>query len=531
MKATAEKSNPSNDSKASSSRAACGLGSEAGFADRRDSTLSYTELESAIHEGPLGVAQRKQLEGTFGVTAQRQGAGGPRNLPGADIHVAPRQRGQERHLPREAWHVIQQKQGWNRPTVQKFRPQTEPVSPQHQSPWPVIQRQVIKSAGLELELKGAGICKIEGGQEKEYGLHEKVIDRDDWWIEIDSHMPELVTKPTEQQDELFSWLRLGHEVLIELQLLAEKAALLESLGEEDDIIRLQQEMWQTINRIGLPLDADVGLSPKNENNKYLAKPQISFGIRKGQLSNFAQSLGRPQGIKYSEGYNKAGEKFENEEWPRVNQEVGKIYNSSPIWFNEKGQAFSRKLVSASNEAQGLSLMTILTILFATRKQDYDDESQYYKARFSVMPRVPLSDLYDALEEEKQKEYRELMQSWLEAIELHHQNTKETSEHYPTTIENATQNQSIEIEQELESIIDPTKRGHKTLKDKQKQVDAISSDDLATTGNVGASVGAFDLPEASDGIYEIRSMPYIRIEDYAKVEKIYEETIDAYGGMA
>lgn len=34
---------------------------------------------------------------------------------GADIHVAP---GQEKHLPHEAWHVVQQKQGRVRPTMQ-----------------------------------------------------------------------------------------------------------------------------------------------------------------------------------------------------------------------------------------------------------------------------------------------------------------------------------------------------------------------------------------------------------------------------
>lgn len=34
---------------------------------------------------------------------------------GTDIHLAP---GQERHLPHEAWHVIQQKQGRVKPTMQ-----------------------------------------------------------------------------------------------------------------------------------------------------------------------------------------------------------------------------------------------------------------------------------------------------------------------------------------------------------------------------------------------------------------------------
>lgn len=34
---------------------------------------------------------------------------------GSDIHVGP---GQERHLPHEAWHVVQQKQGRVRPNMQ-----------------------------------------------------------------------------------------------------------------------------------------------------------------------------------------------------------------------------------------------------------------------------------------------------------------------------------------------------------------------------------------------------------------------------
>ncbi len=34
---------------------------------------------------------------------------------GTDIHLAP---GQERHLPNEAWHVVQQKQGRVKPTMQ-----------------------------------------------------------------------------------------------------------------------------------------------------------------------------------------------------------------------------------------------------------------------------------------------------------------------------------------------------------------------------------------------------------------------------
>ncbi len=47
---------------------------------------------------------------------------------GADIHVAP---GQERHLPHEAWHVVQQKQGRVRPTRQLRAPAAAPPAASH----------------------------------------------------------------------------------------------------------------------------------------------------------------------------------------------------------------------------------------------------------------------------------------------------------------------------------------------------------------------------------------------------------------
>jgi hypothetical protein len=215
----------------------------------------------------------------------------------------------------------------------------------------------------------------------------------------------------------------------------------------------------------------------------------------------------------------------------VNTEVHKIYTSSPIWQNKKGLAFLKKLSTASTEAKGLSLMTIITILFAMRKQDQDDIWQYYKGRFSVMPRVPLSDLYDALEDLMKKEYKALMTLWFQAVQLNNEDKEESSEGYhPTEIYRAQKDLSTTIERELRSIVHPSERTEKTLKDKNKQVDVISSDEMATTRNVGASVGALDLPDKSDGVYEIRSLPFTNIQDYATVEKIYVETIDAYGGM-
>lgn len=505
---------------------------------------------------------------------------------GTDIHVAP---GQERHLPHEVWHVVQQKQGRVKPTfqlkgeqvndddrleheadilgvkaMQMRRPDNTRIgagagaamavqragetgdvldvqgeaiktlggkvrfnflSTQHRVSDRVVQRQAIKSAGLELELKGALLTKGFDEEERDYGSHEKVIDKGDWWIEVDARHLELVTEPTESRAELLGWLKLGHAVLKDIQLLAELADSGTGNESSPENIKL---MDQIADRSNLPMDAHTYLNA--EEGKYLAKPQISFGIKKGQLSNFFSSVMGPK-IKYTEGYTRQGKKYENTRWPRVNTEVQKIYTSSPIWQNKKGLAFLKKLSTASTEAKGLSLMTIITILFAMRKQDENDIWQYYKGRFSVMPRVPLSDLYDALEGPMKKEYKALMTLWFQAVQLNNKDKEESNEGYhPTKIYRAQKDLSTTIERELRSIVHPSERTEKTLKDKNKQVDVISSDEMATTRNVGASVGALDLPDESDGVYEIRSLPFTNIQDYTKVEKIYVETIDAYGGM-
>ncbi len=119
--------------------------------------LAQRKLADSLLNSPRMVRQRHQLQGMFGAAAQLQGGpsvshGTNTGLPhplragieslsgismdnvrvhynssrppelnalayaqGTDIHLAP---GQERHLPHEAWHVVQQAQGRVRPTAQ-----------------------------------------------------------------------------------------------------------------------------------------------------------------------------------------------------------------------------------------------------------------------------------------------------------------------------------------------------------------------------------------------------------------------------
>ncbi len=119
------------------------------FKDNRALNSYHTDLQKSISQSPKSVAQRAQIN-TVTAPIQKvanktglpdQLKSGIENLSGLDmsdtrvhynsskpaqlqahayaqgnhVHIAP---GQEKHLPHEAWHVVQQKQGRVRPTMQ-----------------------------------------------------------------------------------------------------------------------------------------------------------------------------------------------------------------------------------------------------------------------------------------------------------------------------------------------------------------------------------------------------------------------------
>lgn len=107
--------------------------------DLRNSSMQLSQLAAAINDSPRQAAQRKAAPNRGGLPSQLKtgieslsgmsmdhvkvhyNSSQPAQLnahayaQGSDIHVGP---GQERHLPHEAWHVVQQAQGRVRPTMQ-----------------------------------------------------------------------------------------------------------------------------------------------------------------------------------------------------------------------------------------------------------------------------------------------------------------------------------------------------------------------------------------------------------------------------
>ncbi len=119
------------------------------FRDNRPISFYHTHLQESITQSPKSVAQRAKIDASTAPIQKKENKtglpdrlkNGIENLSGMDmsdtrvhynsskpaqlqahayaqgnqIHLAP---GQEKHLPHEAWHVVQQKQGRVQPTMQ-----------------------------------------------------------------------------------------------------------------------------------------------------------------------------------------------------------------------------------------------------------------------------------------------------------------------------------------------------------------------------------------------------------------------------
>jgi len=420
---------------------------------------------------------------------------------------------------------------------------------------PVVQRRYIQTAGLELEMKGARVERFpekeepkEGLSEEgmaQFGTHQKIVDAGSWWLEIDSCNPEIVTAPTASQSNLFSGLASGVKLLQDLQKCAQAYHRWEKAKKDSSEAVDASEDYHHFKGT-LPDNALIRETPDHQ---YIAKPQITFSIQTAKLGNFVTDLQGPNigtpGLQRNTkllGHDKAGQPINQysfsaiTHWPRMNGDVrARATRSHPLWATDRGQACLTLVEEASPGAGGLAIMSFLQFLFAAKQQAQADTMQYYKARYSVMPRVPLSALYDELPKLDKARYVEIMEHWLAAIEQFNSG-KDQKDAYPDSIQDASKTSKITIAAAVRSVYTTGDRRDKTIthedgREEKRKVDLISSDDIASTVNVGASVGALQLPEGSAGVFELRGMPYINISNLEDVKKLYLDTINSYGGMA
>ncbi len=383
------------------------------------------------------------------------------------------------------------------------------------------QLKAIEKAGLELELKGTALL-MEGDTETDepekipnkYHVHEG----DGWWIEIDSNYPELVTEPVDSEEELLEKLSKGKHILEWMQYFA-------LVKGSEERTKIKEELVE--NGIVDWLVPDLG-----DGSAYIAKPQLSVQIGKGNMKEFADHVVSGKILHKKARVNKTDEVgYDNTQFDRIHGGVTvqiQKMRTDPIMKTSLAN-----ICGDETDSGGLALITIITMLHAARHHEMDNEYHYYKARFSVMPRTALSAMYDSLSEIQKLRYRTLVKKWVDDIYLYN----DFAEHYEK-VETRIQKHDKRMENEnrvrfndiYNSIINAESRSDKSMKSTQiVKTDLIASDSTAGTENTGASVGNYDLPEGASGIFELRKMPYVDIRN-DETAVLFDETIKAYGGL-
>lgn len=350
----------------------------------------------------------------------------------------------------------------------------------------------IKKAGIELETKGITIkaSKLKDGKianshnPDDYTLsdipkHTVILNNPR--IEVDTGNLEYVSVPHQSPDELFSNLANAQRSLL---------SILASAPVADNEINLYDEKYALYRNTAYPL--------------YLAHPQITFEIKKGKLNSFIDSF-KGNRIRYRKGRDATGELFEQYDGYQLNENVASQLVS---WF----EIIDKDKFSSAN-VKALAKMVFMAHASAYLQQD---EVPYYKAHFSVLPRTSFHDLYTSLTADEKLEYEhtiEIIDNRLPFVGIKPFCLTEM----PVSFSSA-----------LLSTYKPFTSYKKTMPGMpDKEVELLASDRMASTGDVGASFGMLALPEDSDGVYEMRKLPYANIDRLAEIIGVYQDCINHY----
>jgi hypothetical protein len=259
---------------------------------------------------------------------------------GTDIHISP---GQEKYLPHEAWHVVQQKQGRVKPTMQMHgkvavnddagleneadEMGAKALTYSGQQPATQLRKVGLNAAvkqlkvGVEYETKWT----IEG--EKAEAHKQKIFESSGWHLESDANYLEFVVDPPVNKPED----------------LAEKAALMARIAEK---IRANDN--QTAEQILGPETTDFfkkkKISRGDADQAMSAKGQFTFGISMSKLQNFLSVIGEgkmPEG-KYNEANKEFG--FLRQRDMTNRQFIGSKVKSEV----DKSRAYRQQLASIDN---------------------------------------------------------------------------------------------------------------------------------------------------------------------------------------
>ena len=221
---------------------------------------------------------------------------------GTDIHLGP---GQEKHLPHEAWHVVQQKQGRVKPTMQMkggvnlnddigLEKEADVMGAQslNSSVTSSIQlrvappsnntMQLVSKFGFEMQAINTWVGKKKPNQK--YALQmgkQKAYETDRLKIESDDRDLEIITNPIPKGDEdaknaIKEALKAVHEKII-----GGNAIDVDVIDEQDRAILKSKSSIDSLKMAALDEDF-VAIAPSDGKVQY--KVQITFGSRLSELN-------------------------------------------------------------------------------------------------------------------------------------------------------------------------------------------------------------------------------------------------------
>lgn len=445
------------------------------------------------------------------------------------VYVAP---GQERHLGHELGHIVQQRRGQVHATG-RLNGQAVNDSPvlEHEADVMAsqaahlndeskivqnkgiqnhvdapVQRKVAK-AGVELQCGGVHIFReLNKGNLTSLNKGDVIcyVGNKGSKIEVDSDELEYVSNVFESSNDLFEDLEAARQEL-------------------EYMIRITygQTQYRGTDMKGIYHygSEEYHLRPTS-NSQWCAKPQITFQIGKGKLNDFVSRL-ETNSVHYD-----------------ALQKNKKIYINDDV-ENKIAAGFQEIDNITDKDISAKALAKLAWQMFICA---HDDSKPYYKARFPIMPRTSLKYTYSAMSDPQKTDFAAIVEQLTPLITqerpiFNFVYDEKRRRHVPQEVEALAQEispltawESI-YKTDMQFTAEEDREKHLTVKNgKTEEVDALSSDTMASVWEVGNSVGAYDLPNDADSIIEIREgMPVVQINNQSQVEAVYDSVLKHYSG--
>lgn len=406
----------------------------------------------------------------------------------------------------------------------------------------VVQRsKFINNIGVEMQSKATKVKKVTNETNlttTEPGFHEHLVDQNLWHLEADRGEPETVSKTIRDGRTLANVINEMRNALRMIDANAQQAYNMwhdalnfkrrHDLATRDDrkaifkgqIGRNLNELKDKMDDIGLP--KNLAITEYDPNKQFLISPQLSFQVAKGRIGDLMSNVIDNNLITYPDDtqiYQKDATPYDRRQFNRINPDAWGSFKALEDDIAEEALKYRNVY-----QIKGVIQYWVMMLAFGSNTNIPD----YYKSRFSLMPRTTLNSVMKNLNFfEKRK---------LKLI------SKEIAERYKNKLANqqnfgAPQFPEANGRKGLENFFNSA-MGSGAMRQKKQLNGTKSFADFVTgaypepqRGNDindgGYSLGALPLPDDADAVLEYRRMPYLKTNDQQSVMRAFITVIDSF----